>query len=109
MQVLRHLRKAVVAAALLVAGALVVYLVAMNVFLGTRLFRNAISYDPGSLLVDYDKAYSLWPGRIHVEGLVIRGRDRNVEWSLVLDRCDFRAHFVDLLHKQFHAGPVVGD
>ncbi len=81
----------------------------MNVFLGTRLFRRAISYDPGSLLVDYDRAYSLWPGRIHVEGLVIRGSDRNVEWTLVLDRCDFRAHFVDLLHRQFHAGPVTGD
>jgi hypothetical protein len=106
---LRIFGRAFVIAAMVVAGALVVYLVAMNVFLGTRLFRNAISYEPRSLLVDYDRAYSLWPGRIHVEGLVIRGRDHNVEWTLVLDRCDFRQHFVDLLHRQFHAGPVAGD
>jgi hypothetical protein len=103
---LRVLGKAVVVAALVVAGALAVYLAAMNVFLGTRLFRHAISYDASSLLVDYDRAYSLWPGRIHVEGLVIRGSDCNVEWVLVLARCDFKQHFVDLLHKQFHAGPV---
>ena len=108
-RMLRILARAVVVAALAVAGALVVYLVAMNVFLGTRLFRNAISYEPSALLVDYDRAYSFWPGRIHVRGLVIRGSDCNVEWTLVLDRCEFRQHFVDLLHRQFHAGSVAAE
>jgi len=108
-RVLRVVGRAAVIAAMVVAGAWVVYLVAMNAFLGTRLFRNAISYEPRSLLVDYSRAYSLWPGRIHVEGLVIRGGDCNVEWIFVLDRGEFRPHFADLLHKQFHAGAVSGD
>ncbi len=106
---LRLTRSTLAGIAIAVGGLLALYAVAMNVFLGTRLFRHLISYDPGSLLVDYDKAYSLWPGRIHVEGLVIRGRDHNVEWTLVLDRCDFGEHFADLLHRQFHAGPVTCD
>jgi hypothetical protein len=85
------------------------YLVGMNVFVRTRLFRNAISFDPDSFRVDYASAYSVLPGRIHVEGLTIRGRDSAVEWILNLDRCDFRVSFVELLHRRFHANHVRGD
>lgn len=85
------------------------YLVGMNVFLETRLFRGAISSSPGSLLVDYRAAYSLWPGRIHVEGLAIRGRDSSVEWILRLERCDFRVSFFALIRRKFHASHVNGD
>jgi hypothetical protein len=101
-------RLAAIAGVVLVA-ALASYLVGMNVFLRTRLFRDAISSQPGSLLVDYRGAYSLWPGRIHVEGLTIRGRDSSVEWILRLDRCDFRVSLLALIHKRFHASHVNGD
>jgi hypothetical protein len=106
---LRSVGKGLAVAAAVAGGFFLLFVAALNLFIGTRLFRHAISYDPGSLLVDYDRAYSLWPGRIHVEGLVIRGRDSNVEWSLVLGRCDFQEHFLDLFHRQFHAGPVTCD
>ncbi len=105
----RALGRLVAIVAAVGVGLFALYLVGMNVFLRTRLFRNAISYDPTSLQVEYGSAYSLWPGRIHVEGLAIRGRDSHVEWILRLDRCDFRPHFWELVHKRFHAGPVVGD
>jgi hypothetical protein len=85
------------------------YLLAMNVFIRTRLFPNVIDADPGSLLVEYASAYSIVPGRIHVQDLRIRGRDSNVEWILVIDRCDFRVSFGDLLHRRFHANDVHGD
>ncbi|HLK40105.1 MAG TPA: hypothetical protein VKU41_25290 [Polyangiaceae bacterium] len=91
---------------LTVAGAAAFYVVGMNVFLGTRLFRSAINADPDSLRVEYASARSLLPGHIHVEGLHIRGRDHHVEWILVVDRCDFRASFSELLHKRFHASDV---
>jgi len=97
------------AAALLVAGAVAAYLVGMNTFLQTRLFRDAISAAPGSLLVEYTRAYSIVPGRIHVEGLRIRGRDSSVEWILVIDQCDFRVSFPELMHKRFHASNVSAD
>ncbi len=75
----------------------------MNVFLRTRLFRDAISSSPDSLRVDYRSAYSIVPGRIHVEGLLVRGRDSSVEWILALDRCDFRVSFLALARKKFDA------
>jgi hypothetical protein len=90
-------------------GLAVLYLAGMNVFLGTHLFRNLISAEPESLRIEYDRAYSLWPGSIHVEGLSIRGRDSNVEWILRLDRCDFRVVFADLARMKFHTERVRGD
>jgi hypothetical protein len=90
-------------------GVTLLYLIGMNVFLRERFFRDAISFDPGSLSVRYVSAYSLLPGRIHVDGLTIRGRDSSVEWILTLDRCDFRVSFVDLIHHRFHAAHVRGD
>ncbi len=89
-------------------GVTLLYLVGMNVFVRTHIFRDAIGFDPGSFRVEYASAYSLLPGRIHVEGLTIRGRDSSVEWILRLDRCDFRVSFVDLLHRRFHASHVRG-
>jgi hypothetical protein len=93
----------------LLVGVALLYLVGMNLFLRTRLFRDAIGADPGSLLVDYTTAYSVWPGSIHAEGVSIRGRDSHVEWILRLDRCDFDVSFSDLAHKKFRADHVRGD
>src|SRR5580698_10479300 len=104
-----RLKKVLRIAALVLVGAWALYLVGMNVFVRTRLFRNLISEDPGSILVDYSSAYSLVPGWIHVEDLRIRGRDSNVEWILALDRCDFRFAVLDFTHRRFHAEHVHGD
>lgn len=105
----RVARKVAKVAGLLLVGTALVYLVGMNVFLRTHLFRDAIGSDPDSLLVDYTSAYSLWPGSIHVEGLSIRGKDSHVEWILRIDRCDFRAFLRELAYKKFHADHVRAD
>ena len=39
--------------------------------------------------MDYSSAYSWIPGRVHVEGLKIRGSDWNIQWVLGIDKCDF--------------------
>ena len=96
-------------AAILLASVALAYIVGVNVFLRTRLFRDAIGYDPDSLLVDYDRAYSLWPGRVHAEGLSIRGRDTHVEWILRIEQCDFRVSVGELANRRFHAEHVRGD
>lgn len=88
------------------------YLVIANVLLRTRLLRDAIGRSPSSfaiaarsttLRLDYDSAYSILPGRAHVEGLTIRGRERTVEWALTLDRADVAISLTDLLGRRFHA------
>ena len=97
---------------LAVAVPLALYLIIANVLLRTRLLRNLISDSPtdfailgssSELRLDYASAYSILPGRVHLEGLTIRGRERTVEWFLTLDHADVRISLLDLLRRRFHA------
>lgn len=83
------------------AGLILGYLVGMNGFLGTRWFRSAINFSPDQIRVEYARAYSIWPGRIHVDGLSIRGSDGAVQWILRIDVCDFRVQFLDFCTDSF--------
>ena len=87
----------------------VVYEAGINLYLATPAFRRAVSFDPAQLLIEYDRAYSIIPGRVHVEGLRIRGRDPSIEWILTLSRCDFAFYPSDLLRQRFHATRVRGE
>jgi hypothetical protein len=104
----RFFARALQVAVGLSVGLAFAYLIGMNAFLRTRWFRNAIGFSPEELRVEYARAYSILPGRIHVEGLSIRGSDTSVEWILTLDSCDFHVQFLDLLHRKFHADHVRG-
>jgi hypothetical protein len=104
-----RLRRALRITAITLVAAWAFYLVGMNVLLRTGLLRHLLSEDPVSFLVDYSSAYSIIPGRVHVEDLRLRGRDSNVEWILTLDRCDFRFGLLDFAHRRFHAYHVRGD
>ena len=102
----RLVRRPVKGVAIVLFGGALFYFVGINVFLGTHLFRDVISADPRTILVDYTRAYSLWPGSIHAEGVVIRGSDSHVQWILHLERCDFQVSFADLAGKKFHTDHV---
>jgi len=87
------------------------YVVVANVLLRTGLLRNVVSGssvsfavigDSTDLRLDYTSAYSIVPGRVHVEGLTIRGREQTMEWFLTLDHADVRISLGDLLHRTFH-------
>lgn len=108
-------RKLVVLVFGVVAILMASYMVVANVLLRTRLLRNAVAGsslplgiggDSMGLRLDYESAYSFVPGRVHVEGLTIRGRDRAVEWLLTLDRADFHISFVDLFRRTFRASHI---
>jgi hypothetical protein len=93
---------------LFVLGVVVVYVVALNVFLGTHLFRNMVNADPSALLVDYDAASSFLPGHVHARNLSIRGRDSRIEWLLTVDEVDFKVALRELLDRRFHPLKVRG-
>ena len=63
----------------------VVYLVAANVVLRTRLLRGWLRADDGGLVVTYGSARSLFPGRIVLDDLAIRFRDEQLEMWIGLD------------------------
>jgi hypothetical protein len=92
-----------------IAGLFAIYLVGINVLVRTHILRSALSADPDEMLVDYASAYSFIPGRVHVEGLKIRGSDWNIQWVLGIDTCDFNFSPLDFAHRRFHASHVRGD
>jgi hypothetical protein len=91
------------------AGLFAIYLVGINVLVQTHILRSALSADPEEMLVDYASAYSWVPGRVHVEGLKIRGSDWNIQWVLGIDKCDFNFSPLDFAHRRFHASHVRGE
>jgi hypothetical protein len=92
-----------------IAGLFAIYLLGINVLVRSHLLRSALSADPEEMLVDYSSAYSWIPGRVHVEGLKIRGSDWNIQWVLGIDKCDFNFSPLDFAHRRFHASHVRGE
>jgi hypothetical protein len=90
------------------AGLLLLYLGATRTLLGTGILRSLVNTSPESTWIGYDEASSLWPGRLRVKNLRIRGRDQNVEWFLRLE--DVRAEFSvrALLLRKFHVKSARG-
>lgn len=66
----------------------ILYVVALNVFLSSHQLSRLLN-DPSDVKIDYDRAYSLYPGHVHVEKLSLLAYDSNVEWNLLIDTCDF--------------------
>ena len=91
------------------------YWVAGNLVLRTRLLRNAVSGAQlgfafsgsiSQLRLDYENAYSLMPGRVHVDGLTLRGRERDMKWFISLDHADVDISLAALLRRTFRATRV---
>ncbi len=66
----------------------------------SKLFELAFG---GRVHISYASAWSLWPGRVHVRGLELRGEDDNVQWNLTADEVSFRVSLHELARRTFHA------
>ncbi len=82
-------------------GLYVVYLVAGNVFLSSSLFDHFVNASPADVSIRYRTAWTLLPGRVHAEGLSIRGRDSSIEWIVRIDEVDFGVSLLAFTRKTF--------
>jgi hypothetical protein len=89
---------------LLAAWAL--YLAAGNAFIATGLLARAVSWDPDTVTLDYDRAWTLWPGQVTVHGYRLRGQDSVLEYSVEVDRGDLWVDLLALFDRKFHATRV---
>jgi hypothetical protein len=89
----------------LVAGFAVLYLVAANILLRTRLLRDVVSRGD-SVELDYASAYSVWPGLVHVRGLALEVQDYENQLSVAADSSVVKIRLHDLLFRRFHASSV---
>ena len=90
-------------ALLLLVNAL--YLLVANVVLLTPLLRAAVNAHSGVAL-DYDWAYSPWPGRVVVKNLTLRVEDYNIQFSVGIERSTVDVALRQLVRRRFHADHV---
>ncbi|HVY30171.1 MAG TPA: hypothetical protein VHB79_26620 [Polyangiaceae bacterium] len=89
-------------------GLELIYLVAVNLVLRTRLIQEAAAGADGVKL-EFGSAYSVLPGRAHVRDLVLRFEDYNVQFQLSIERGQLDVGLEELLHKRFHCYAVRAD
>jgi hypothetical protein len=104
----RRPRRWLVLAALAPVLSLAGYVGAARWFLSGVTLRALINTHPESLTLDYDTATSLWPGRLAIRNLRIRGNDHNVQWIVRLADARIDYSVVALLRRTFRAERVRG-
>lgn len=83
-------------------GLVAVYVGGANLALNTDTLQAVINRKPEKLLVEWQGGSTLWPGRVHIEGLRIRGQSKKVQWQMTLHEGDFRLSVLDLLQRRIH-------
>jgi len=79
-----------------------VYLALANILLQTGIVRNLVSSGPDCEL-EYESAYSLWPGRARFKGLELSAQDYNVQFALRVESGVVDVSLHELVLKRFRA------
>lgn len=96
----------------ILAGALAGYglwLLAVHVLLWTPLLRKLINEHQQTVHVEYHFAWSLVPGRVHAQGLVLTVQDHVQQFRLAIDDVSVNIVLGQLLDRTFHATHVRAD
>ena len=103
----RLLRALGVLVSLLVAAELL-YLIGANLFLScgglSKLFASTNTID-----AKFRSAWTIWPGHVHIRGLRVVFQDKNLQWSLDVERAQLVLRLTELTSRAFHAESVSGD
>ena len=86
----------------------VLYLAGANLFLSSPLAGRLINRKPDKLLVEYDSAWSPWPGEVRLRGFRIRGQGRAAQWAATAEEISGRIALLPLALKSFQASGVEG-
>jgi len=85
------------------------WIVGAQIFLLTPLFRTVLNSKSPAIHIRYRWAWSVWPGTVHMRGMVLTSQDRKVQWQLGIDRLTTSIALPDLSHRIFHATKVHAD
>lgn len=85
------------------------YLAGANFFLSGPLAGRVLNRRPEKLLVQYDSAWSPWPGEVRIRGFRIRGQGRAAQWVATADELSGRIALLPLAFKSFRASGVEGE
>lgn len=84
-----------------------IYVIAGNTFLNSRLFGYYVNRSVNTF-IGFDSAWTPLPGLVFTRGFVLRSQDRNVQWMVSVDRARFVINILELPFKQLHIIDVKG-
>jgi len=77
------------------------YVGVANALLHSQVIQRAVGGSEGFSL-EFGKAYSLWPGRVHVRDLSLRIEDYNVQFEVAIREASLDIALSELPFKKFH-------
>jgi len=102
----KHRRTLAVLASIILV-LLAAYPVAANAFLAFGGVQKAFE-GTDTVAVQFRRAWSFWPGRVHVEGGRVTMQDRNVQFALDIESADINLDLFAFTRRTFHATSVRG-
>lgn len=91
--------------AIAVAALFVLYLSVANLVLMRALLPAWVS-ETEDLSMSYDSAYTLYPGRVHLTGLSVRGADYNIQFELTTKKATLDVDLLALANKRLEGSDV---
>ena len=92
--------------ALVVVGLELGYVLCANLVLKTGLIERWVNDEPRDLQVSFEKAWTIFPGRIHVQNFALRLQDENVQVWLRIPQARLRVKLRELLVRRFHVSDL---
>lgn len=77
-------------------------LVGVNVYLNSEYLPRLIQSEQQWVHVEYRLAWSVWPGRIHFQGLRVRGDEHAISWELTSEHALVKADLTALTSRKVH-------
>jgi hypothetical protein len=103
----RRLRRSLKVAAGVLLGFAAIYLLAANLFL--NLWFGVLFAGTNSINITLGRAWTLWPGDVHVRDVRVTFQDHNLQWSLDIARANVGLKLLPLVRQTFHATRVHGE
>ena len=97
----RPIRRVIAVTALTVVAIELLYLAGANGFLHSHWGRETLNRNPEKLAVTWQRAWTWWPGVLHVRDLEIGGKARRAGWSVTIDSGRLVILLPSLLRRHF--------
>lgn len=79
-----------------------VYVIAANAVFQTRSLDGWVTGATKGLFLKIESGWTVWPGRVHIQGFELHFEDYNVQFSLQLDSAVVHLSLWELFTKTFH-------
>ena len=91
---------------IVVLALLVLYFVGVNAVLASPLGERLFTSRPQEFQIRYERAWTLWPGVVHVRGFQLCTQDRAVQVMITADRVHGELHLWTMWDLRFSAADV---